>query len=954
MALVVSSPPDIRAADPTLSLKQALTDFGDILTEEQKRQFQVSSTKPDVSSVIAFVGEIDANNSSTTRRCVAPRLYTFLDALQQFSRVVDTFVSSNPAIAALIWGGVKTAILTASNVASYFDKITSMVMAIGRSCPTYQQFGQLYPGCVALQRALCDYYAVIIQMCIKIIEISRRTAITQTLSSVFFPFDTEFKSFQDNLDQATKEIQLQISLASQKADKEARKLLEHESQVNTSFRRRLFKKYEKEHAEAHQWRIDMLKREAAKLKLDIKTNLSTIDHTKPWKQATKQRVPSTAEWLLQEPLFRQWKDSPDAAIFWCSGTMGVGKTVLMSNVVTQLNASRKSNDVISYYFCRGDDAVSLTSRSIIGSLARQLLEQEIDHAKGESLWDLHKDSCGLDTSEVVNFMLSRLKANRTYYLLLDGLDECDNSQIEKVAWNMTRLCDKRPTNFKIICAGRPELEKQLFRVIKPKFKLSVTERKIKADMDNYIDTILGRCLEEELLKLQDPKLIIDISKALRDGSHGMFLWTRLFVEELCAQGSDNDILTALKHLPRGLSEIFDRKIRRLRERPAAKEAMKILEFCNVVKRPLSVMEYQEVLSLSPGQKSLDRGKMPNDMISVVSDCCGLTFIDEEDSTVHYVHHSVKQHLSSINSLQSGRSDLAKIDQHFGFLCMTYLDSTDFKRQLAKTREGSNIPIKPLHLGTLPIRHSRRSASSIALKLLSHSRQLQHLNTQELERKTQDILGDLESSRLESEIRRRQFHFFDYAWTYWVDHTTDLDPDADHMIWKLFCRPWESEQQNNDRAREIPNAIQWLITYGHYTLFQYHARCQPHILTEIAKQEVIQQTAIHNRYRFTELIIQQHGTSSELLGSLQAAAEAGHLEIVMSLLAAGAGTHALDTALEVAAKAGHLEIVKRLLAAGDNTNASGTRHGGQTALYAASEARHGEIVETLLAAGVLWG
>lgn len=521
MALVVSSPPDIRAADPTMSLKQALTDFGDILTGEQKQQFQAGSTKPDISSVIAFVGEIDANNSSTTRRCVAPRLYTFLDALQQFSRVVDTFVSSNPAIAALIWGGVKTTILIAGNIASYFDKITSMVMVIGRSCPTYQQFGQLYPGCVALQRALCDYYAVIIQMCIKIIDVSRRSAITQTLSSIFLPFDSEFKSFQDNLDQATKEIQVQISLASQQADKEARKLLEHESHVNATFRRKWLKRYGKEHAEAHQWRIDMMKREAAKLKLDIKTNLSTIDYAKPWKQATKQRVPSTAEWLLHEPLFQQWKDNPGAATFWCSGTMGVGKTVLMSNVVTQLNASRKTNDIITYYFCRGDDSVSLSSRSIIGSLARQLLEQEINHAEDNSLLDLHKDSRGLNTAEIVDFTLAHLKVDLCYYIVLDGLDECDNSQVNEVARSVTRLCNKRSTDFKIICAGRPELEKQLFRVAKPRYKLSVTERKIKVDMDQYIDTILGRCLEEGQLKLQDPKLIIEISKALRDGSHGM-------------------------------------------------------------------------------------------------------------------------------------------------------------------------------------------------------------------------------------------------------------------------------------------------------------------------------------------------------------------------------------------------------------------------------------------------
>ncbi|KAH8591415.1 hypothetical protein B0O99DRAFT_744597 [Bisporella sp. PMI_857] len=265
----------------------------------------------DVASVIAFVGQIDANNSSTTRRCVAPRLCTFLEATQQLSGVVDTFVSSNPTIAALVWGGVKTAILTASNVASYFDKVTSIIMAIGKSSPTYQQFVQLYPGCVGLQRVLCDYYTVIVQLCVKIIEFSQRTAITQTLSSIFIPFESEFKSYLDKLDQAAKDIQLQISLAPKQADQEAKRLLEHESQDSAAFRRlalNFHRETRKEHAEAHQWRINKTKREAAKLKSSIRDNLSTVNYVKPWKQAMQQRVLATAEWLQQESLFHKWKD----------------------------------------------------------------------------------------------------------------------------------------------------------------------------------------------------------------------------------------------------------------------------------------------------------------------------------------------------------------------------------------------------------------------------------------------------------------------------------------------------------------------------------------------------------------------------------------------------------------------------------------------------------------------
>lgn len=69
-----------RAQDPTTALRQALVAFEGKLTEEQKQKFRASNDKPDIASVISFVAEIDANNSNTARRCVAPRLYTFLES----------------------------------------------------------------------------------------------------------------------------------------------------------------------------------------------------------------------------------------------------------------------------------------------------------------------------------------------------------------------------------------------------------------------------------------------------------------------------------------------------------------------------------------------------------------------------------------------------------------------------------------------------------------------------------------------------------------------------------------------------------------------------------------------------------------------------------------------------------------------------------------------------------
>lgn len=50
-------------------------------------------------------------NAKLGHRCVATRLLSFSQSIRQFPIVVDTFVSSNPAVPALVWGSVKLALL---------------------------------------------------------------------------------------------------------------------------------------------------------------------------------------------------------------------------------------------------------------------------------------------------------------------------------------------------------------------------------------------------------------------------------------------------------------------------------------------------------------------------------------------------------------------------------------------------------------------------------------------------------------------------------------------------------------------------------------------------------------------------------------------------------------------------------------------------------------------------
>ncbi|KAL2005314.1 hypothetical protein VTN00DRAFT_2524 [Thermoascus crustaceus] len=88
------------------SLRQALKDFQDALEPKQRKRL-TSSTIPDPEAVIILTTEIDNENAKRRSRCVAARISSFLESVQQFSSIVNAFVSSDPQIAGLVWGSVK-------------------------------------------------------------------------------------------------------------------------------------------------------------------------------------------------------------------------------------------------------------------------------------------------------------------------------------------------------------------------------------------------------------------------------------------------------------------------------------------------------------------------------------------------------------------------------------------------------------------------------------------------------------------------------------------------------------------------------------------------------------------------------------------------------------------------------------------------------------------------------
>ncbi len=104
----------VASTDPQAGLQFAVRDFQNMLTEEQRRKLGKIGVAREAETVMIFTAQLDRENQLKKGRGVASRLYTVLQSVQSFAAVVDTFVSSHPEIAALVWGSVKLTLLVSA------------------------------------------------------------------------------------------------------------------------------------------------------------------------------------------------------------------------------------------------------------------------------------------------------------------------------------------------------------------------------------------------------------------------------------------------------------------------------------------------------------------------------------------------------------------------------------------------------------------------------------------------------------------------------------------------------------------------------------------------------------------------------------------------------------------------------------------------------------------------
>ncbi|KAH8755942.1 hypothetical protein F5882DRAFT_444653 [Hyaloscypha sp. PMI_1271] len=688
---------------PDIRLAQAISEFEADLSSQQKVAFrnyrsQSHDSLPVLKDVMQLTAEIDrqASGSACRRRCVGPRFTNFLQAVQQFAALGDLVVGGSQCLIACgVWALVRLSLLSIVNFSSYFENLSTIIMTIGRSAPRYQAMALLYPRSEILRSSLWEYFIVVVRLCHHLLKITQKSAFGQFVSILS---DSDATSFQSELDRWANTIKEESYLLMAKN-------IEKEFKENVNFRAIV----------SGDFKSASLRRKT-KAKHRVLDRCSTYDHEKIWKQTRKA---GNTTLFTQNAAYLHWRDRLDSCALLYTGKLGSGKSVLLANIVDDLNLHVRSKHIpVAYFFCQNECRQSLNARTIFGSLAKQLLLPISDLS---TVAELVEDKPDLSLEGVFDLLQKALPSDYKVYIVLDGLDECDSSEKDELLPHLRNLQQVFTLHLCLSFTLAPE------NTLKTNQFIAATIASIPVenpDIEEFIEAELERRIQSEQLVLDDPRLILEIRSALLKGSQGMFLWVVLQIRCICAMKTDSNIRQAIQGLPRTLSETFSRILHR--SDTSEQYQRRILELITVAYRPMTTGELREALGVIPGDAVWKRERLLTDVMSTLT-CCGcLLTVDEEELTVRFVHHSVKKFL--LQGWKDATNVAFSIEGARRSMCdtiITYLSYGIFETQLSTT------VVPQVRVGPVPstVINSTMGPSSVtrrlALKLLRSRNEPNH-------------------------------------------------------------------------------------------------------------------------------------------------------------------------------------------------------------------------------------
>ncbi|PTB81794.1 purine and uridine phosphorylase [Trichoderma longibrachiatum ATCC 18648] len=375
---------------------------------------------------------------------------------------------------------------------------------------------------------------------------------------------------------------------------------------------------------------------------EVKLNwLTPIDYAPIQMDHIARRQSGTGQWFLNSAEYQTWLNGDSQTLF-CPGIPGAGKTIITAIVVDDIH-TRFHNDTtvgISYLYC--DYRRQHTARELLSSLVRQLAQRQASVPDGVS--DIYrkyeKQPRGLSLDEIVTLLHSVSKLFSRVFIIVDALDECRAD-------------------------GRTELLAEIFKLqARGGASVFMTARPLP-----------------DIVNIFSERDTLDIRAQDEDKSR-LFLLAPLHMDALSQEPTIGHIELALKKLPKGLDEMYNKAMTRVESQGggAGNLAKKILAWVLHAKETLSIRELQHAAAIEPGMSEMDWKFVPSvDVMSTI--CGGLITIDFQSNAVRLVHYTTQEYLERTQGVWSLHQT------NIATACITYLSFSAFNSGYCPTDEA---------------------------------------------------------------------------------------------------------------------------------------------------------------------------------------------------------------------------------------------------------------------------
>lgn len=241
---------------------------------------------------------------------------------------------------------------------------------------------------------------------------------------------------------------------------------------------------------------------------------SQSQHETTWR---RQRRKGTCKWIHKSKTFQDWRSMKQSSALCVSGKLGSGKTVAMANIVAEMSNER----LCAYFFCAFKEPKSLEANTIFRSIAYHCLEILEDN---QAMWDsiVGKYGAGFPTvsspDQILDFMLKFLPRGREYVIVLDGLEECTEEDIEDVLSGLRRLMKDRIVLLCYSARSESRFQGAARRKLNTGFSVSLNESEHDEEISAFIMDEIHRRNVSQHLSSELEELVI---RQLVAGSQGI-------------------------------------------------------------------------------------------------------------------------------------------------------------------------------------------------------------------------------------------------------------------------------------------------------------------------------------------------------------------------------------------------------------------------------------------------